>query len=284
MVKRLLKEPLVHFFLIALAIFAMHGVVGDKSVPAPDVIVVTASKVEQMGSVFTKTWQRPPTGSELKGLIDDHVREEILVREALALGLDKDDTVIRRRLRQKMEFLVIDEADAPVPTDEELNVYLKAHPGAFETDPVLAFQQVFLNPERQGDAIARNAASTLEALATVPSTDPASLGDVTQLPPVVELTGKTAIAQMFGGEFAEALDKAPVGQWIGPVASGFGLHLVRVTERKPGRLPALGDVRAAVMREWANDRRVALEDRRFAELLKRYDVTIENLAVARTVP
>lgn len=284
MVKRLLKEPLVHFFLIALAIFAMHGVVGDKSVPAPDVIVVTASKIEQMGSVFTKTWQRPPTGSELKGLIDDHVREEILVREALALGLDKDDTVIRRRLRQKMEFLVIDEADAPVPTDEELNVYLKAHPGAFETDPVLAFQQVFLNPERQGDAIARNAASTLEALATVPSTDPASLGDVTQLPPVVELTGKTAIAQMFGGEFAEALDKAPVGQWIGPVASGFGLHLVRVTERKPGRLPALGDVRAAVMREWANDRRVALEDRRFAELLKRYDVTIENLAVARTVP
>ncbi|MEQ1409534.1 peptidylprolyl isomerase [Neorhizobium sp. Rsf11] len=284
MVKRLLKEPLVHFFLIALAIFAMHGVVGDKSVPAPDVIVVTASKVEQMGSVFTKTWQRPPTGRELKGLIDDHVREEILVREALALGLDKDDTVIRRRLRQKMEFLVIDEADAPVPTDAELNVYLNAHPGAFETDPMLAFQQVFLNPERQGDAIARNAASTLEALATIPSTDPASLGDVTQLPPVVELTGKTAIAQMFGGEFAEALDKVPVGQWIGPVASGFGLHLVRVTERKPGRLPALGDVRAAVMREWANDRRVALEDRRFAEALKRYDVTIENLAVARTVP
>ncbi|KGE02271.1 peptidylprolyl isomerase [Rhizobium sp. YS-1r] len=284
MVKRLLKEPLVHFFLIALAIFAMHGVVGDKSVPAPDVIVVTASKIEQMGSVFTKTWQRPPTGRELKGLIDDHVREEILVREALALGLDKDDTVIRRRLRQKMEFLVIDEADAPVPTDAELNVYLKAHLGAFETDPMLAFQQVFLNPERQGDAIARNAASTLEALATIPSTDPASLGDVTQLPPVVELTGKTAIAQMFGGEFAEALDKAPVGQWIGPVASGFGLHLVRVTEHKPGRLPALGDVRAAVMREWANDRRVALEDRRFAELLKRYDVTIENLAVARTVP
>lgn len=284
MVKRLLKEPLVHFFLIALAIFAMHGVVGDKSVPAPDVIVVTASKIEQMGSVFTKTWQRPPTGRELKGLIDDHVREEILVREALALGLDKDDTVIRRRLRQKMEFLVIDEADAPVPTDAELNVYLNAHPGAFETDPMLAFQQVFLNPERQGDAIARNAASTLEALATIPSTDPASLGDVTQLPPVVELTGKTAIAQMFGGEFAGALDKAPVGQWIGPVASGFGLHLVRVTEHKPGRLPALGDVRAAVMREWANDRRVALEDRRFAELLKRYDVTIENLAVARTVP
>ncbi|MBP1844162.1 hypothetical protein J2046_002420 [Rhizobium petrolearium] len=284
MVKRLLKEPLVHFFLIALAIFAMHGVVGDKSVPAPDVIVVTASKIEQMGSVFTKTWQRPPTGRELKGLIDDHVREEILVREALALGLDKDDTVIRRRLRQKMEFLVIDEADAPVPTDAELNVYLNAHPGAFETDPMLAFQQVFLNPERQGDAIARNAASTLEALATVPSTDPASLGDVTQLPPVVELTGKTAIAQMFGGEFAEALDKASVGQWIGPVASGFGLHLVRVTERKPGRLPALGDVRAAVMREWANDRRVALEDRRFAELLKRYDVTIENLAVAGIVP
>lgn len=278
MLKRLLNEPLVHFSALALLIFAAHGLLGDARMQAPDSIVVTAPKIEQMAALFTRTWQRPPTPEEFKGLIDDYVKEEILVRQALELGLDRDDTVVRRRLRQKMEFLNAAEAEALTATDAELDAFLKANPAVFEIDPMLAFQQIVLNPQRHGEAIEQNAAAILEVLLSQPAADPASLGDASQLPPELPLTSKTSIGQTFGDDFAEELDKAPVGQWTGPVDSGFGLHLIRVTERVPGRVPALDEVRDAVAREWTNARRSQLEDQRFAELLKRYVVSIESPA------
>ena len=284
MLKRLLNEPLVHFIVLALVIFTGYGLLNRERTAAPDRIVVTAAKIEQLVSVFARTWQRPPTADELKGLIDDYVKEEIYVREASVLGLDEDDTVIRRRLRLKMEFLNDSVADALVPTDADLGTYLKANPGAFEIDPMLAFQQVFLNPDRHGDRIDQDAASILEVLLTSPATDPASLGDASLLPAELTLTTKTSIGRTFGADFAEALDKAAVAHWTGPVRSAFGLHLVRVSERKPGRLPALDEVRDAVAREWANARRKEIEDRRFDELLKRYEVTIENFGGAAANP
>lgn len=284
MLKRLVKEPLVHFLLLAVVIFAVYGLINREWIAAPDRIVVTTAKIEQLVSVFAKTWQRPPTAEELKGLIDDYVKEEIYVREASALGLDKDDTVIRRRLRLKMEFLNEVAADALAPTDAELEAYLQANAGAFEIDPMLAFQQVFLSPDRHGDKIDQDAASILEVLLTSPTTDPASLGDSSLLPTELSLTTKTSIGQTFGADFADALDKAALAQWTGPIKSAYGLHLIRVLERKPGRLPALDEVRDAVAREWANARRKELEDRRFEELLKNYEVTIESLAGSSANP
>lgn len=277
LLKRVLREPLVHFLLLALLIFAGYGLFGADVDDEPDSIVVTAAKIEQMATVFIKTWHRPPTAEELKGLIDDHVKEEILVRQALELGLDRDDTVVRRRLRQKMEFLNAADAEALTATDAELDAYLKANAATFEIDPMLAFQQIFLNPQRHGEAIEQEPAAILEVLLSQPAADPASLGDASLLPPELPLTGKTSIGQTFGADFAEALDKAPLGQWTGPVASGFGIHLIRVTDRVPGRMPALDEVRGAVTREWTYAKRAQLEDQRFAELLKRYEVTIENL-------
>ena len=131
MLGRVLREPLTHFIGLALAIFLLYGVVSRSAEPKADEIIVTSAKIEQLGSLFTKTWQRPPSAQELKGLIDDYVKEEIYNREALLLGLDRDDTVIRRRLRQKMEFLVDAEVDAITPTDAELEVYLKANADQF---------------------------------------------------------------------------------------------------------------------------------------------------------
>ena len=145
-------------------------------------IVVTQAKIEQIASLFARTWQRPPTSSELKGLIDDYVKEEVYYREAFALGLDKDDTVIRRRLRLKMEFLNDAVVEALAPTDAELDAYLQGQAGAFEIEPMLAFQQVFLKPDRHGDRIDQDAASILEVLLTSPAIDPASLGDASLLP------------------------------------------------------------------------------------------------------
>lgn len=284
MLKRLLREPLIHFIALALVIFAAYGLLDRGGTDVPGRIVVTAPKIEQLASVFAKTWQRPPTAAELKGLIDDYVKEEIYVREAIALGLDEDDTVIRRRLRLKMEFFNDAAIDAAAPTDAELEAYLKAHAGVFEVDPMMAFQQVFLSPDRHGDGIDQDAASILEVLLTRPVADPASLGDASLLPPELALASKTSIGQIFGNDFAEAVDKAAPGRWTGPVRSAFGVHLIRVSERKPGRVPKLDEVRDAVAREWADARRKELEARRFDELLERYEVTIEDISGAGASP
>jgi hypothetical protein len=273
--KRLLKEPLVHFIALALIVFAAYGQVATEKQQPPDQIVVSAPKIEQLAAVFAKTWQRPPTSQELKNLIEDYVREEIYVREALALHLDEDDAVIRRRLRQKMEFLNAAEAEAASPSDDELDAYLKDNPRRFEIEPMLAFQQIFLSPERHGDKIEQDAGSILEVLRTNPDSDWAVLGDPTLLPAALPLTDKTSIGQIFGADFAEALDEAEPGTWSDPIASTFGLHLVRVTQRTPGRMPALHEVRDAVLREWANDRRQQAEEKSFQELLSRYKVTID---------
>jgi hypothetical protein len=283
LLKRLLKEPLFHFFLLALLIFAAYGVLGPTGAGKPDNIVVTAPKIEQLATIFAKTWQRPPTAEELKGLIDDFVKEEIYVREATTLGLDKDDTVIRRRLRQKMEFMNDAGVDALIPTDAELVAYLTAHAATFAVDPMTAFQQVFLNPQQHGDSVAQDVATILAALQATPPVETATLGDTTLLPYELPLTGKPTISQIFGQEFADALDKVAPEQWTGPIRSSYGLHIVHVSRRQAGRIPALGEVRDAVKREWANTKRTELEDARFNELLKRYHVTIENLATSGAV-
>ena len=276
MLRRLLKEPLVHFLALALVVFAVYGVINTSEAEKPDRIVVTGPKIEQIAGLFAKAWQRPPTVAELKDLIDDYVKEEILVREALALGLDKDDTVIRRRLRLKMEFLSDAESEALSPTDAELEAYLRANPGKFEIDPMIAFRQIYLNPARRRGTLDQDAATIIEVLLSSARADPSALGDSTLLPSELPVTSKSSISQIFGREFADALRNATPGQWTGPVKSAFGFHIVRVTEYKTGRIPALNEVRDAVAREWANDKRKARQDARFNELLKRYQVTIES--------
>jgi hypothetical protein len=276
MLRRLVKEPLTHFLALALMIFVVYAVFYPSETQRTDRIVVTDSSIQQLASLFARAWQRPPSTSELKELIDDYVKEEIYYREALTLGLDKDDTIIRRRLRLKMEFLSNAEAEAAIPTDMELDAYLKANPGKFEIEPMMAFRQVYLSPERRGDKIDQDATAILAGLLTNAAMDPDTLGDATLLPSDLLMTGKMSIVQMFGREFADALDKATTGQWTGPVKSAFGLHIVRVTERKTGRIPTLGEVRDIVVREWSIEKRKAIEEARFNQLLQRYQVRIES--------
>jgi hypothetical protein len=278
---RLLKEPLVHFLAFALIVFAAYHILAPSADGGRSGrIVVTAAKVEQIAARFAQIWQRPPSTVELKGLIDEEVKEEIYVREALALGLDKDDTLIRRRLRQKMELLSDAGADARSPTDAELEAYLKSHPETFAVDPAISFQQIFLNPQRQGPAIEQTADSILKSLTANPEIEATTLGDPSLLPAEMPLTSLKSIGHMFGSEFADAIGEAKAGVWIGPIASGFGLHIVRVSERQEGRVPALTEVRDAVLREWSNDKRKQLESERLAALLSRYEVTVEGVPAA----
>jgi hypothetical protein len=282
---RLLREPLVHFLAFALIVFgAYHVLAPSADGGRTGRIVVTSGKIEQIAARFAQVWQRPPTPQELKGLIDEQVKEEIYVREALALGLDKDDTVIRRRLRQKMELLSDAGAEALSPTEAELEAYLKSHPETFVVDPAISFQQVFLNPQRQGAAIDQTAANILKNLRANPEIDASTLGDPSLLPAEMPLTGLKSIGHVFGSEFADAIGTAKAGAWTGPIASGFGLHLVRVSDRQQGRVPALSDVHDAVIREWTNDKRKQLEKDQLAALLKRYEVTVESVPAAGAKP
>ncbi|MBY5333734.1 peptidyl-prolyl cis-trans isomerase [Rhizobium leguminosarum] len=280
---RIAREPLLHFLLISLAIFGISALIGGGGAEAPERIIVTASRIEQLATIYAKTGQRPPTEDELKGLIDDYVKEEIFSREAKKLGLDQDDTVIRRRLRQKMEFLNDAEVEQTAPTDAEIEAYLEAHQKEFEVDPMLAFEQVYLSPQRRGSAAEQDAASFLKILLTNPGIDVSSLGDPSLLPVELPLTTKTSIAQAFGSEFADSLDNAAPNQWTGPVRSGFGLHLVRVSEHIFGHVPALQEIRDPVVLEWKNAKREEIENSRLKELLKHYDVIVEP-AVRETKP
>ena len=277
---RLLKEPLFHFLLLGVAIFGGHRLVAAGRATAPDEIVVTQGRIDALTAAFTRTWQRPPTASERDGLIRDYIREEVYAREAIALGLDKDDVVIRRRLRQKLEFVSEDVIAPPEPTDDQLRAYLTSHPDAFSVEARFTFRHIFLNGERRGEELARDAARLLAQLGR-PGTDPDTLGDSFLLDRRFEAVPAGLVAEQFGERFAASLAEVPTGRWVGPVASAYGSHLVFVAQRTGGRVLALEEVGDAVRREWANAQRVESSERFYQGLLKSYAVTIEGVQMAR---
>ena len=279
--KRWLEEPLVHFLVLGGLIFAGYGLLDGNRATAPGRIVVSQGQLASMREAFARTWQRPPTAEEWEGLIRDRVREEVYCREAMALGLDKDDTVIRRRLRQKMEFVSEDIAAPVPPTDAELGAYLSAHADSFRVEERFTFTQVFLNPEKHGDRLARDTAQLLARLNEAASAADASmLGDSFLLERRFVAVPASEVAKQFGAPFAAKLGRISPGRWQGPVESGYGLHLVWVSERTEGGVPALADVRDAVRREWDSARRREANEEFYAKRLERYTVTIEGLEPA----
>jgi hypothetical protein len=280
--KRLLREPLLHFLLLGAGLFLAYSLTpGGGTLVEPGKIVVTRGQIEHLAAAFAKTWRRPPTAAELAGLVRDRVREEVYCREAVALGLDRDDVVIRRRLRQKMEFVSDDIAAQAEPTDADLNAYLRANPDAFRVEALFTFQQVYLNPEKHGENLARDAARMLAQLNPPGGeADAAALGDSFLLEHQFAAMPPREIAKQFGEAFAARVGELAPGRWEGPIESGYGAHLVFVNQRTEGRLPTLADVRDAVRREWDNARRLEANERFFRELLKRYTVTIEGLEPA----
>ncbi len=276
--KRLLKEPLLHFFLLGSALFVAYGLISETGRrSAPDEIVVTVGRVEHLAAGFAKTWLRPPSDAELEGLIDEWVRDEIAAREAIALGLDEDDSVIRRRLRQKLEFVSDDIAAQTEPTDADLNAYLQAHPEAFRVGPSFTFSHVYLDPAKRGDDLGRDTADLLAQLKQSGGRgDPSALGDSLLLERSFQSATNSELEKQFGRAFAAKLNELSPGEWQGPVESGYGVHLVLVSERTEPRLPELAEVRDVVRREWVNARRIEANERFYQALLERYTVTIQG--------
>jgi hypothetical protein len=274
--KRLIREPLVHFLLLGGLLFLWWAWQGGNS-SGSNRVVVTRGVVDHQATGFAKTWGRPPSDTELKALIDDHVKEEVALREALAMGLDRDDTVIRRRLRQKLEFLLVDEAGAAPATDAELTAWLNRHPDSFRTEPRVAFRQVYVRPDRRGASAKADAAVLLAKLrAAGPDAAIAGLGDATMLPAESVLAPLSDVEHTFGKDFADDLNQIPVGQWSGPVESSFGLHLVFVRERTGGARTELAQVRPLVEREVQAERRTAALQAFYDRLLVKYSVVFEK--------
>jgi hypothetical protein len=277
LLKTLVREPLVHFLLLGAAIFAGYSLVSRNASGEPGRIVITRDQLASMMVGFNRTWQRPPTPEEWEGLVRDRVREEVYYREALALELDKDDLIIRRRLRQKMEFVTDDVTARAQPTDSELQAFLQAHPDTFRVDPRFTFRQLYLNPQTHGDHLARDAAELVATLnQPAGETGIETMGDPLLLERTFTAVPASEVAKQFGEKFAASLGHVAPGRWQGPVESGFGAHVVFVAERTSGRLPPLQDVREAVIREWKNASRRDANEKIFREMLKRYTVTIEG--------
>jgi hypothetical protein len=266
--RKVLHSPLVHFFALGALIFAVYAATGDEPVAAaPDTISLTESEADRLVQNFTATWNRPPTKEELENLIQAWALEEANVREALALGLDRGDAVIRQRLNQKMQFLAESGATALEPDEAMLQAYLDANPDRFAQPSRIAFEQIFLPRDRD--------ASEILALLQ-DGADPSTLGTSSLLPPSFPMTPAPVIDRTFGAAFHGMLVELPIGQWQGPVKSGYGLHLVRVTDRSEATVPQLSEIRDRVEAEWLASEMTKMRESFGQALLERYTVDLPD--------
>ena len=269
------REPLLHFLIGGVALFALYAWLAPEAEAPPGRIVVSAEQIQRLGTSFARTWLRPPSDQELQGLIDDFVLEEILYREALALGLDRNDLVVRRRMRQKMEFLQEELRGVRDATEAELEAFFEAHAAEFREPQRLSFVQLYVDPTK-GDGPGRDRAlRLLERARAQPALARDALGDATLLPRQLSGVSEAEIARHFGEAFARALAELPEETWEGPFASNAGWHVVRVTERRPSRMPPLEEIRPRVTREWEAEQRRESTARFHALLRERYAVEVQ---------
>ena len=274
------REPLLHFLLLGVLLFAINGL-WDKWFPAQGNILLNEGRVRMLAENFRRTWQRAPTATELDGLIEDQIRDEVLTREAQRLGLDKDDTVIRRRLRQKIEIITEEAAASVAPTDAQLQSYLSQHAKDFRSEARLAFSQIFLDPTKRAGRIDSDMKTLLKQLSNTErrftSTNWQKYGDqLFVLKPDYALSGEREIATIFGAEFTSALLDLKPDVWSGPIASGYGLHAVRLNQIEAPRPAALADVRPIVEREWRNAQRKATAEAQYQQLRSGYQIVVKR--------
>lgn len=281
--KQVFKEPLLVFLLIGAAIFVLFQQVADDPLTADAEIVVTTGHIQVLTMGFEKRRQRLPTERELEGLIQHYVREEVLYREALALGLDRDDPIIKRRLVQKLQFLSEDIATADEPEEQQLLTYLAAHQENYRQPSRFSFRQVYINANNHGE----NAQSeALKLLAILNSNDTGTdtdtdngadtFGDPLMLSHRFERMPETEVERTLGQPFLQSLREMPTGSWQGPITSGFGWHLVRIDERIDGKPLSLNAVRKQVVRDWTSQQRQLANKAVYERLRKNYKVTVPD--------
>ena len=276
---KLLREPLLHFMFIGAVIYLLYGIFAEPVPEADDkTIVVTAGEVEWMQTSWQKRWNRSPTAAEFDGLIQQYIRETVLYREALTMGLNKHDQVIRRRLAQKLEFLAKDLVTLIPPTDEELQTYFDAHQDRYQEPVLYTFTQVFIDPDKRGDATLDDAEVIKANLITQGDAidDPGALGDDFMLQNYYPEKDLVEIQKQFGSGFTDSLTELSPGQWHGPVLSGYGVHLVYISSINEPPAPVFTEVRERVVQDWTMDKGEELNEKFYASLRDQYTVVIEE--------
>ena len=273
------KNPAVHIVLLGVIVgIALLVAKGPPVADASRRVVVTGADLLQQRAAFMRTWRREPTAEELRGALEQHIRQEVLYREALARGYDRDDLVVRRAMQQKMEFLAASQALQEPPTEEEIEAFFALRKERYRLPAVLSFAQVYVSPDRRG-AGAEQAA--IDLLAKLRSEDPdpadvASWGDPIMLETSSTEQTEREVSATFGEVFAEAVVRLPVGQWQGPVSSGYGLHLVKVLKREESRIPDWREVSARVINDMEFEARTAARDQLYQEIAQNYEVVLDS--------
>jgi len=285
LMKHLFREPLVHFLVIGVILFALNRLPDNGSAPdSNNRITIGAGEIEQLRAMFMKQRQRPPTEEELRGVIDARVQEEVLYREALAMGLDRDDTIIKRRLAQKLEFLTEDLSVAATPTDAQLAEFFTEHAERYQVSGRISFVHVYFSTAKRGKRAEQDAKDDLARLRTGESARGMDeMGDQFLLDYTYKEVLPEEVERAFGRGFVEELVKLPEREWHGPVVSGYGLHLVKVNERQNSQASALGAVREQVKRDWLEAQHRQIKEATFKKLRERYEVVIDDKAMRERV-
>lgn len=268
---RWLKDPLLHFAAGGALLFAVYAWL-NPSLPGPDArqVRIGEGEIKWLAATWRGQTGREPTPAELRELVANLVKEELLSREAREMRLDENDTIVRRRLAQKLEFLLQDTARLAEPSDEELRRFYEASPQAFLAEPRLSFTQIYFKSERRKDA-----AATLVKLANRPPDDPGMIGDRLMVDAEFRDADRQSVAAAFGPQFARAVFELQPGGWHGPVESGYGVHLVRVASLQPARQREFTEVRPAVVERWREAKQREAEARFVEKLMAKYHVVIE---------
>ena len=272
----LLREPLLHFLLIGAALFFVFDQVGDP-VEKDNRIVISKADLDILAGDWLRRTGRPPSPQQVEQQLRQYIREQVLSREAVNLGLDRDDVIIRRRLTQKMQYLFDDLILVPDPTEAELNAFMSQHAERFTQPGTLSFRHIFLNPDSRGEAIQYQAQQLLRRLqesSAVVDTD--ELSDQSLLPSLIDNETRQQISNLLGDEFADHVYRLPLNQWSGPVASGYGLHLVYVRTRTAARVLPLAEVRESVTSQWRTAKQKELNNLFYQGIKQGYEIILDD--------
>lgn len=277
--RNIITEPLLHFLVIGAVLFLGFALFQSPEEAADNTITISQNDINVLKANFARTWQRHPTQEELDGLVEEKIRDEIAYREALAMGLDRDDAYIRRRLRMKLELMLEDIGKNMVPTEEELAEFLEQHPELFRQEAQIRFSHVYLNSDRHRNSLDRDADQLLAQLNEAGAEiDPEQFGDAIMLPRTYPLSPLSVIGRQMGEVFTKQLSGLETGKWQGPVPSSYGYHLVLVQESIEGRAPDLSEIRHLVEREFMARRRKEIKDTTYTKLRGRYQIVMEPVS------
>jgi parvulin-like peptidyl-prolyl isomerase len=274
--KRLLREPLIHFLMIGAMLFGLYGLApsAGPATAASKQIRLSQGEIAQLTLLFQSQWRRLPTPQELDRLVENNVQQEILYREALAMGLDKDDEIVKRRMAQKMQFLAEDVAAAREPTTAELKAWFEQHSARFAQPPRLSFRHLYFSPDRRGERARDDAQQALAKLTGEPADTKiaGALADPFMFQDSYRDRAPDYLAKEFGPPFALALTRLAPGSWQGPVESGFGWHLVFVDTVIPGRLPAFEEIEPDIRTAWLGEQKALAWDKAYKKMRAGYTV------------